>query len=125
MENGVDISDMTRWYEADELSSLKSETRNILLGNPERASAVKARKRKRNTSPIAGQNNHIAAIITGVMNVQRNNSETPSIRKIHFPASGKQTISSVPRAPPITVSETQGEDNTSLVTYDQMGNVVG
>ena len=30
-ENGIDISDPTRWYEQDELSALSSATRNYVL----------------------------------------------------------------------------------------------
>ena len=46
-ENGIDISDTTRWYEQDKLSALSSVTRNYLIQHPDRKKNIEEKKKER------------------------------------------------------------------------------
>ena len=128
IENGIDISDPTRWYDESEFSALSHETRKRILENPTRAEAIEARRKRRKTSSSTTSqgSTQIAAIITGVMNAQRNNQEnTAPMPQIRTLTSGNnRAISSVPRSSQNTIPIPPG-DSSTIVTYDHLGNVIG
>ena len=128
LENGIDISDPTRWYDESEFSALSHETRKRILEDPARAEAIEARRKRRNTSSSTTSqgNTQIAAIITGVMNAQRHDSENAApVPQIRIPTSGNnRAISSVPRVSQNTPPPPPG-DSSTIVTYDHLGNVIG
>jgi len=73
MENGIDISDPTRWYTSDQLTVLSADIRNWILNHKDRPAAIAERKRKRaggdsTTSSTETGNRNRAELITALAN---------------------------------------------------------
>ena len=130
-ENGVDISDPTRWYDKEELSALSSATRNYVLQHPDRQKAIEERKkerdRRRNTSAVGAsnrENDEQGQLITAVVNAQRN---AAAISGVVYPQNGssrnRNTASLNRNAPPPQVS-TNASSEASVLTFDHLGNIV-
>ena len=123
-ENGVDITDFTRFFHDDEWNKLSYETRDKIHACPERAKAIEERKNKRrktnaaSTSSISGAS--IAQIITGVHNAMTGGGEgsaalTPTNGSRVVSAAGRNSGGSQRQSP------LPGED-MSQVTFDEYGN---
>lgn len=133
-ENGVDISDTTRWYSDDEWALLSQETQQRILNDPARAAAVEQRRKKRQRTnasvetsgddPTLESNRQVAAIINGVMNASRQESQQPG--QVRFPVNGSsRSVSGVQRSSQSTPTPGQQQgDDISVVTYDHHGNRV-
>jgi hypothetical protein len=121
-ENGVDISDVTRWYGEIEWDKLSHATQIRILNDPERAAAVAARRNtSRRTSSVStpgggnpdDENRIVAAVINGMTNANRN----ASAAGVRYPTTGhggtRQTaaVQGVPT-------------DVSVITYDHLGNQV-
>ena len=124
-ENGVDITDFTRFFHDGKWQKLSYETRNKIHACPERAKAIKERKNKRrkisaaSTSSISGA--QIAQIITGVHNAMKTGGESSGQTT---PVNGSRTVSAAGRSinnGSNRHSPMPGED-MSQVTFDEYGN---
>ena len=138
-ENGVDISNPTRWYEQDELNALSQETRNYILQHPDRKKAIEERKKERNkrreTSAIgSGAQNDIerGRLVTAMVNAQRNAASATSAATYPQNGSSRNRIMSstnrggppsLPPRPPNQVS-VNGTSDASVITFDHLGNIV-
>ena len=130
-ENGVDISDPTRWYDDEELSALSSATRNYILQHPDRQKAIDERKKerakRRNTSATEASskrtNDEQGALITAVVNAQRNAAAVNA--GVNYPQNGssRRTNAATRSNPPSQVS-TNGSAEASVLTFDHLGNIV-
>ena len=96
-ENGVDISDVTRWYSDQEFSSLSPDTRKYILQHEDRKAAIASRKRaKVSSTAISGdtENRLVASMITGVMNAQSAQSVQRNPGGVRYTLNGNSTIGS-------------------------------
>ena len=132
MENGVDISDPTRWYTSDQLTALSAKTRNYILNHKDRPAAIAERKRKRdagenNTSSAETGNRNRAELITALANATRTAAavDNRSRGAIRLPQNGNNNrqATSVNTNPPTQVS-TNSPDSASVLTFDHLGNIV-
>ena len=130
-ENGVDISDPTRWYDDEELNALSSATRNYILQHPDRQKAIDERKKerakRRNTSAIEASsertNDEQGALITAVVNAQRNAAAISA--SVNYPQNGssRRANAATRSNPPAQVS-TNGSSEASVLTFDHLGNII-
>jgi hypothetical protein len=130
-ENGVDISDPTRWYDDEELSALSSATRNYVLQHPDRQKAIEERKRKRddrrnNSSAKSTKRSEEeqGKLVTAMVNAQRN---AAAVNGTIYPQNGssrnRNTASANRNAPPPQVS-TNNSSEASVLTFDHLGNII-
>ena len=127
IENGVDVSDATRWYSTEEWAKLSQETQQRILNDPARAAAVEQRRKKRKTSAVETasstqdeQNRHVAAIVNGVINASRH--EAQDSQSVRFPVNGSsRSTQAVQRS---NTPTNTGSDDVSVITYDHNGNRV-
>jgi hypothetical protein len=130
-ENGVDISDPTRWYDDEELSALSSATRNYVLQHPDRQKAIEERKRKRddrrnNASTKAAKRSEEeqGKLVTAMVNAQRN---AAAVNGTIYPQNGSSRNRNAAAAgrnvPPNQVS-TNNSSEASVITFDHLGNIV-
>ena len=127
----MDISDPTRWYDDEELSALSSATRNYILQHPDRQKAIDERKKerakRRNTSATEASskrtNDEQGALITAVVNAQRNAAAVNA--GVNYPQNGssRRTNAATRSNPPSQVS-TNGSAEASVLTFDHLGNIV-
>ena len=129
-ENGVDISDPTRWYSNDELDALTPDTRRGILTHKDRPAAIAERKRKRaerNTSSADTSNRERADLINSLMNATRNAAAANTVQPgtVRYPQNGSRNTAATNRNPPAQVS-TNGSDSLagSVLTFDHNGNIV-
>jgi hypothetical protein len=134
--NGVDTSDLTRWFSDEEMKKLpqwmrkKIATNKNYQSNHKKKIDDKKRARKNNVSATATEagttvsddntrNSLIAAVINGIHNSTRQGS-------VQFPVNGRAaTIASANRPRPTSVGGTAGAvDDTSVVTFDHLGNPI-
>ena len=131
--NGVDISDTTGYYSAKEFNKLGEEGRKILYNDPKRKNWRKNRTPKQNKGNDSGQdenNRHVAAIINGIMQANRNASSAST-------ATGTTNTSLPPMSqhgpharPPVEINQVRttqsssDQSRASVVTYDHNGNVL-
>ena len=74
-ENGIDITDVTRYFEYSEWASLSNNTRKIITEDPVRTKFLENKKRRTTSSGSAEKDNEnplISQIITGVQNASQN-----------------------------------------------------
>ena len=81
--NGVDLTDTTRYFGKEEFEKMGREGRDLLYKCPKRKASREAheqRKKRKENNPDTDNNNHgqrqVAAIINGVMQATRNESES-------------------------------------------------
>ena len=134
IENGVDISDVTRWYSEKEFSKLSHDTRAYILNHEDRIKAVNARKKAKVASATTSaqrlddeSNRIISATITGTMHAL----EQRAAQRPQYSLNGNRSVSGASRraTPPIQISTATGtavdnSDEMSRVTYDHLGNIV-
>ena len=128
MENGIDISDPTRWYTSEQLTVLSAETRNWILNHKDRPAAITERKRKRagsnsNTSSMETGNRNSAELITALANTTRTTAAmdnksrgVASIKNIRQATQGN--------ANPQNLVLINSIDLASALTFDHLGNIV-
>jgi len=130
-ENGIDISDPTRWYEKEELNALSRETRNYILQHPDRKRAIEERKKnrdgRRETSTVnsaADAEAERGLLVTAMINAQRNaaSTNTATIYPQNGSSRNRNTSSSSRGGPPSNVSV--GASDASAITFDHLGNIV-
>ena len=128
MENGVDISDPTRWCTSDQLTELSAETRNWILNHKDRPAAIAERKRKRaggdrNTSSTETRNRNGAELITALANATR--TTTAVDNKSRGVASSKINRQAAPgNTNPLNQVSINSSDSASALTFDHLGNIV-
>ena len=125
--NGVDISDPTRFFSDEEWDKLDNDTRREIVQNPERRNAIESRKRKAAAANLGSRyisDGDTAAIINGVMNASRQNQSTIAAADIRGPqlngsnAGGNRATG----RPSRETSDTRSV--ASSVTYNHKGDVV-
>jgi hypothetical protein len=131
IENGVDISDVTRWYSEKEFSKLSHDTRAYILNHEDRIKAVNARKKAKVASattsaqrPDDESNRIISATITGTMHaLERRAAQRPQ-----YSINGNRSVSGTNRSnnPPsqISTGNNSNSDEMSRITYDHLGNII-
>ena len=131
--NGVDISDLSRWYKGWELKKLPKNIIKKIMShkghkekNKEEIEKIKKAKIKTvetdkgvelgQGSLISQeqQNRMVAAVINGVANASRHSQSTLS-----FPQNGRTAAISAARS---THQSSSAGDDTSTVTFDHLGN---
>ena len=125
MENGVDISDFTRYFDKEEWNKLSYETRDAIHADPDRNRAIEDRKKKRRkvngvetkaeTTNIP--NHQIAQLITGVHNAIVNGGGSGGGQGHHQPLNGSR----VAAAAAVTRNS---RDDISQITFDENGNII-
>ena len=133
MENGVDISDVTRWYSEKEFAKLSYDTRAYILNHEDRIQAVNARKKAKvastttDRSQTEEESNHmVSATITGTMRAleQRAAQGTQySLNENCSDSGANRTRNNQPTCPPNKILMANS-DEMSRVTYDHLGNIV-
>jgi len=123
MENGIDISDPTKWYTSEQLNALSAETRKWILNHKDRPAAIAERKRKRaennsNTSSTETGNRNRAELITALANATRTTAAMDN--KYKGVASNKNNR----QANPLNQVSINSTDSTSALTFDHLGNIV-
>ena len=76
-ENGIDISDVTRYFEDSEWAAFSNDTRKRIIEDPVRTKFLENKKRRTTSSVSAEKDNEnrlISQIITGVQNASINKS---------------------------------------------------
>lgn len=123
--NGVDVSDLTRYYSKDEWKKLDNDTKRKILENPERKRA-KADKEKRKVATITsdGHSNAsssidkesedriVAAVLRGVIESSRTNEERIVGQSSANPFHGSRAVSAAGS------STGSVQSRTSTVTFD-------
>ena len=136
MENGVDISDVTRWYSQKEFDKLSHDTRSYILNHPDRATAVEARKKQKvsatsteRSTTDEEQNRMVSATITGTMRALSQRGQQMAAQP-RYSLNGNRSISGAGQAnrsqPPSNISTPTNADtgdDMSRVTYDHLGNI--
>ena len=140
--NGVDVSDLSRWYDRDELKKLPKWLQKKICTNKDhqnknKEKISKIKRAKVNAVDTADGNDDntantsnsstalsnadervVAAVINGL---HRASQSTASIRPITFPHSGRNaTIAATQR----TTRGNQAQDDASTLTFDHNGDVV-
>ena len=129
--NGVDISDLSRWYSDEEFKRLprwaqkkiathtahmnKHADKRQKKRSARKTSAVETKQDETPTAEDNQQNRLVAAVINGVHNASRHSSTPPSVQ---FPANGS-------RATQISAANRRQQaqpDENSQVTFDHLGN---
>ena len=130
-ENGIDISDPTRWYEKEELNALSRETRNYILQHPDCKRAIEERKKnrdgRRETSTVnlaADTEAERGLLVTAMINAQHNaaSANMTTIYPQNGSSRNRNTSSSSRGGPPNNVSV--GASDASAITFDHLGNIV-
>ena len=129
--NGVDVSDLTRWYQNWELKKLPRGLVKKIMTNKDHQSknkdqidkikrakvaTVDSKKEHKSDGTVLSedQNRMVAAVINGVANASRHS-------EITFPQNGRSA--SVSAASRGNVSRpAQPSDNISIVSFDHLGN---
>ena len=128
MENGIDISDPTKWYTSEQLSTLSAETRKWILNHKDRPAAIAERKRKRaesnsNTSSTETGNRNRAELITAMANATRTtaaiDNKSRGVASIKNNRQATQGITNPHNL--VTINST---DSASALTFDHVGNIV-
>ena len=136
MENGVDVSDVTRWYSQKEFDKLSHDTRAYILNHPDRATAVEARKKQKvaatsteRSTTEEEQNRMVSATITGTMHVLNQRGQQMAAQP-RYSLNGNRSISGAGQSnrsqPPSNISTPTNADtgdDMSRVTYDHLGNI--
>lgn len=120
-DNGVDISDVTRYFSDAEWIRLSYQTKNRISNDPRRLEAVQNDRNQRrrinqSSTSEAERNRIVAAIINGVQNSSRHESQqtTNPNRSIKYPTNGSRNVSSL--------HSVSGGTNNTTRTYDHNGN---
>ena len=124
-ENGIDISDITRYFEDSEWAALSNDTSKRITEDPVRTKFLSNKKRCTTISASAVQDNEnrfISQIIAGFQNAIRNESGLAGVLTC-LPNNGSRAqVSSTNRGsdfPNINNTEEQ-----SVFIYDHLGNLV-
>ena len=124
-ENGIYISDVTRYYDDSEWAALLNNTRKRITEDPVRKKFLVHQKRRTTSSAGAGKdskNQLISQITTGVQNSSRNESGLAE-GVTHFPTNGSSAqVSAANRSS--TSSNINKTEERSVVIYDHLGNLV-
>ena len=128
MENGIDISDPTRWYTSEKLTVLSAETRNWILNHKDRPAAIAERKRKRagsnsNTSSTESGNRNRAELITVFANATRTTAAMDNkSRGVASIKNNRQATQG--NTNPQNLVSINSIDSASALTFDHLGNIV-
>ena len=124
-ENGIDIPDVTRYFEDSEWAALSNDTRKSITEDPVRTKFLENKKRCTTRSFSAEKNNEnrlISQIITGVQNESRNESGLAG-GVTRFPTNGiRAQVSAANRGS--TSSKINETEERSVVIYDHPENLV-
>ena len=128
MENGIDISDPTRWYTSEQLTTLSTETRNWILNHKDRPAAIAERKRKRagsnsNTSSTESGNRNRAELITALVNATRTTAAMDNkSRGVASIKNNRQATQG--NTNPQNLVSINSIDSASALIFDHLGNIV-
>ena len=124
-ENGIDISDVTCYFEYQEWAALSNYTRIRITEYLVRTKFLENKKRRTTRSITAVKDNEnrlISQIITGVKNASRNDSGLEG-GVTRFPTNGsREQVSAENRGS--TSSNRNDTEESSVVIYDHLGNLV-
>ncbi len=123
--NGVDLSDTTRYFMEKEFQKIGKEGRDYLNKCPKRKAAKeshRANKKKKGGNSEDG-NRLVAAVINGVMNASRHESQSVADSSIPSQITPRQPQHG-PHARQAAAAQTSNNSTRSTVTYDHNGNVV-
>ena len=125
--NGVDCSDLTRWYSKEEFSKLPGYMRKKIATHKGHKSKNQEQIQKTKKARISAtestkdvsdeqQNNLVAAVINGVANASRHSSGSGA--SVQFPHNGRNATIAAANSKQIS----SNESTTSAVTFDHLGN---
>lgn len=129
-ENGVDITDISRWFSREEWGKLSKDTKKRIATNKKhqsrnadyRKKAVEdreSRKKSRNTSAttVEETNRMVASIINGVTQANRHERSSTPGTEIRVPRVGTAAVST-------GSGSGSRNDDMSQITYDHVGNPI-
>ena len=140
MVNGVDISDLSRWYQDEEFKKLPQWAQKKIATHPTHMKSNEGKRKKKKeardsrsaaavtTDGATGggvsevqdhQNRLVASIINGMSNATRTRIQT-SAPVVQFPSNGSRAVSSARRS----AHSNSTPDDSSQVTFDHLGNPV-
>ncbi len=133
--NGVDCSDLSRWFEPSEFQKLPGYMRKRIAMNKDhrsknqnqiqkhkkaRVNAVSFNNNTEGEKTDDNQNRLVAAMINGVINANRHESTSSSVQ---FPHNGRNaTIAAISTNGNNNRNTSSNESTTSAVTFDHLGN---
>ena len=124
-ETGIEISDVTRYFEYSEWAALSNDTRKRITEDLVRIKLLENKKRRITSSISAGKDNNnrlITKIITGVQNASRNESVLEEgVNRFPTNVSRAQVYAENRCS---TSSNRNKTEEQSVVIYDHLGNLV-
>ena len=123
MCNGVDLTDTTRFFTNKQFNKIGKEGRDYLNKCPKRKAFKDARRNsdhKRGKKNDDIDNRHVAAIINGVMQASRNETESVAASTL----SGSRMPQHGPHARAAAATSTSTRSNRSNLRFDHTGNII-
>ncbi len=123
--NGVDCSDLSRWYSKEEFSKLPGYMRKRIATNKNHRDKNQEQIQQKKKARISAtetdkegaddkQNSLVAAVINGVANASRHSAGA----SVQFPHNGRNATIAATQSKQIS----SNESTTSAVTFDHLGN---
>ena len=138
--NGVDISDLSRWYPDEEFKKLPQWAQKKIATHPTHMKSNEGKRKKKKEARdsrsaaavttdgatgggVSEVQDHqirlVASIINGMSNATRTRIQT-SAPVVQFPSNGSRAVSSARRS----AHSNSTPDDSSQVTFDHLGNPV-
>ena len=130
--NGVDLTDTTKYYSKEEFNKMGKAGRDFLNKCPKRKAAKEARnssKKSRNVNDVSQNDKHVAAIINGVMQASRHETDSIANSSIPSQVGGNHRNPRMPQHGPharqaAATGASQGGASRTPLVYDHNGNIV-
>ena len=136
--NGIDTSDLTRWYSDEEMVKLPKWLRKKICSDPshrkKHKSKIDDRVSQRSVKSVVtdatdmseSERRIVAATINGLAKVQRNSPQSSVVTGTGSAIAGRGAIIAATRAAHAAGSQTRQSlpDEISQVTYDHLGNEI-
>ena len=136
--NGVDTSDLTRWYSDDEMAKLPKWLRRKICSDPshrkKQKTKIEDRVSQRSVRSVASditdmsvsERRIVAATINGLARVNRNSPSQSVASSTGSAIAGRGAVIAAARAANAVGSQTRQSlpDEISQVTYDHLGNEI-